>query len=305
MPGRVFISCGQRPPAEREVAQRLRALLEDEFHLEAYLAFRIQSLDDVMTITRELKSSDYFLFVDFLRRPERPDDLPVSLFTHQELALAHHLGFRDIIALQQEGAPLEGFLRYVLSNPEHFSTADDLISKTRTLLQQRRWHAGYSRNLTVEQLGFTPTMQYRDHTGIWLETVWQVRIHNQRPDVAAVGAVCILDSIATPNGPRTPAPDRSYLKWAGQSGYERTILPADFGDIDLLSIHLDSPGISLHSLRDTPRESVVRDNGDYTLHFKLFSEGFPLLGFSVTVRLRWTAPARAEFENATEASLDT
>jgi hypothetical protein len=119
MAGRVFISCGQRPPAEREVAERIRALLEDEFHLSAYLAFRIQSLDDVMTITRELKSSDYFLFIDFLRRPERSEDLPVSLFTHQELALAHHLGFKDIIALQQEGAPLEGFLRYVLSNPEH------------------------------------------------------------------------------------------------------------------------------------------------------------------------------------------
>lgn len=304
MAGRVFISCGQRPPDEREVAERLKVLLEEEFHLEVYIAFRIQSLDDVMTITRELRSSDYFLFIDFLRRPDRPEDLPISLFTHQELALAHHLGFKHIIAFQQEEVPLEGFLRYVLSNPEHFSTADDLIAKTRTLLQDRGWHSGYSRNLTTEQLGFTPPVQYGDHTGTWLETVWQIRIHNNRPDVAAVGAVCILDSIESPNGQNMPAPDRSYLKWAGQAGYDRTILPADFGDIDLFSIHFDGPGIFLHSLRDTPREPVVRENGDYTFHFKLFSEGFPLLGFSANVRLQWTAPTGIQFENTTEATLN-
>lgn len=304
MAGKVFISCGQRPPREREVAEQLRALLEEEFNLEAYLAFRIQSLDDIMTITRELKSSDYFLFVDFLRRPNRPEDLPMSLFTHQELALAHHLGFRDIIALQQEGAPLEGFLRYVLSNPEQFSTPDDLIVKTRLLLQERNWHPDYSRNLTIEQLDWTTPLQYRDHTGTWIETVWQIRVHNHRPDVAAVGAVCILDSIALPDGRRAPAPDRSYLKWAGQSGYDRTILPTDFGDIDLLSVHLDGPGIFLHSLRDTPREPIVRENADYRFHFKLFSQGFPLLEFSVNVRLRWEAPDVAQFENMTEISMN-
>jgi len=303
MAGRVFISCGQRPPDEREVAEQVRALLENELHLSVYLAFRIQSLDDVMTITRELKNSDYFLFIDFLRHPERLEDLPVSLFTHQELALAHHLGFKDIIALQQEGAPLEGFLRYVLSNPERFSTADDLIAKTRTLVQQRRWHPDYSRNLTIHELGFTPAMQYRDHTGTSLETVWQIRVQNHRPDVAAVGAVCILDSIESPNGNISPALDRSYLKWAGQAGYERTILPTDFGDLDLFSIHFDSPGIFLHSLRDTPREPVVRENGDYVLHFKLFSQGFPLLDFFAAVRLRWTVLAGGQWENSTEASL--
>jgi hypothetical protein len=286
------------------LAEQLKKLVEDEFGLEAYLAFRVQSLDDIMTITQELKSSDYFLFVDFLRRADNPEDLTVSLFTHQELALAHHLGFSEIIALQQEGAPLEGFIRYVLSNPERFATADDLIPKARELLQERNWHPGYSRNLTIEQLGWTDTMQYRDHTGAWLETVWQIRIHNHRPDVAAVGAVCILDSIEKPDGRKVAAADRSYLKWAGQSGYERTILPTDFGDIDLLSIHLDSPGIFLHSLRDTPREPVVRDNGNYVFHFKLFSQGFPLLGFSVNVRLSWAAPAPLKLDNATEATLN-
>ncbi len=96
-----------------------------------------------MTITEELRSSDYYLFVDFLRKGGA-DDLACSLFTHQELPLAHHLGFQDMIALQQDGAPLEGFLKYVLSNPQHFNTDDDLLEKIKNLVSARGWTRDYS-----------------------------------------------------------------------------------------------------------------------------------------------------------------
>jgi len=147
MPGKVFISCGQRSPTERSIALDVKHLLEQEFDLKPYLAFKVQSLDDVMMITNELRSSDYYLFIDFLRPAENPEDLPVSLFTHQELALAHHLGFRDTIALQEEGAPLQGFLRYVLSNPETFVHKQDLLEKIRNLVHDRGWSSQFSRNL--------------------------------------------------------------------------------------------------------------------------------------------------------------
>jgi hypothetical protein len=162
MPGRVFVSRGQRGE-ERNAAERVAQLLRSRFGLEPYLAFKIQSLDDVMTITRELKSSDYFLFIDFKRDPSRPTDLPCSLFTHQELALAHHLGFHKIIALQEKGSPLEGFLRYVLSNPEPFSDAEDLLTKLETLVAEKDWHATYSRNLVPSNLTYTPSLTYGDH----------------------------------------------------------------------------------------------------------------------------------------------
>jgi hypothetical protein len=110
MPGKVFISCGQRD-RERTIAERIAELLRSsEFNLDPYLAFRTQSLSDILTITEELRSSDYYLFVDFQRAPTGPQDLPCSLFTHQELALAHHLGFRDMIALQQ-GCPARRILK--------------------------------------------------------------------------------------------------------------------------------------------------------------------------------------------------
>jgi len=260
------------------------------------LAFRIQSLDDIMTITKELSSSDYYLFIDFLRKPEEPQDLPCSLFTHQELALARHLGFSDIIALQQEGCPLEGFAFYVLSNPEHFSDEKDLLQKIRELVRDRKWLSTYSRNLVVSERGFTPIIRYGDHTGTYVERVWQARVENRRPDIAAVGMVCILDRIKTSKGKEIESPDRSPLKWAGQhAAYERTILPKDFGDVDLFSMHADKPGLFLHSRMDTPRSPIISSDGDYRLFLKLFSEGFPLVEFSVKLKLAWSAPRETEW----------
>jgi len=166
----------------------VRNLLRNSFNLDPYLAIRVQGLNDIMRITDELRASDYYLFIDFVRN-QNPS---ISVFTHQELALAHHLGFRDVVALQQETAPRVGFLRYVQSNPEPFSDTEDLLSKVEALVRARGWHAGFSRNLVVDHKGFCPLIQYADHTGTFIETTYQVRVNNRRPDVAASRAVCIL-----------------------------------------------------------------------------------------------------------------
>jgi hypothetical protein len=302
--GKVFISCGQRPPDETAAADAVSRVLREEFHLVPYVAFRVQSLGDIMAITNELRSSDYYLFIDFARRQDKPQDLPSSLFTHQELALAHHLGFLDqVIALRQEGVPLEGFLKYVQSNPESFNTLEDLLDRVRTLVRAKGWNPGYSRNLVVGAVEKTGLLSYADHTGASLQMVWQARIENRRPDAAAVGAVCILDSIRDQSGNEIPCEDHAYLKWAGHAGYERTLLPQDFGLIDLFAVRPDAPGLFLHSLRDTPREPIVTANGDYEFSFKLFARDFPLLKFSVVVRLRWKSATPSTWENQSEAEL--
>lgn len=303
MAGKVFISCGQRSPDERKIAEKVAEILRDEFGLTPYLAFKIQSLDDIMTITNELRSSDYYLFIDFMRNRDNPDDLGISLFTHQELALAHHLGFQNIIALQQKGAPLEGFIRYVLSNPDYFDGEEYLYDKIRRLTRDKQWSSDYSRNLIIQQLGFTELIQYGDHTGVFTEKTWQVRVFNKRPEEAARNTVCILDYIETTDQQRVVPFDRSYLKWAGQAGYERTILPNDFGDIDLFSLHTDSPGIFLHSLRDTPRTPIIQDNETYYFFFKLFSQGFPMIKFSVEINLNWQPVTPSEWRDRTNARL--
>jgi hypothetical protein len=112
----------------------------------------------------ELRASDYYLFIDFKRRKRQPFDLPCSLFTHQELALAHHLGFRkEVIALQQKGAPSEGFLNCMQLNSIEFDNITDLLEKLRKLVRAKGWHPHYSRNLVVGQLTKSGLFSYRDH----------------------------------------------------------------------------------------------------------------------------------------------
>jgi hypothetical protein len=298
--GKVFVSCGQRNH-ERTIAERIALLLRREFGLGTYLAFKTQSLSDIMTITEELRSSDYYLFVDFLRSPTGAQDLPCSLFTHQELALAHHLGFRDMIALKQNGAPLEGFLRYVLSNPESFDGEDDLLEKITRMVRARGWSPTYSRNLVLAGLQTYGPLVYQDHTGPNTMKVWNAKIENRRPDVAAVRTVCILDQIES-QGRDFPSPDRAYLKWSGQHSYENTILPEDLAEVTLCCTHQNETGLFLVSARDeVPRSPILHENGSYLLRFKVFSEGFPPLRFTVDFDLQWQRPTLSVWDSSTAA----
>lgn len=288
MEAKVFISCGQKEDSEKRMAEDVRDLLEKK-GFNPYLAFKIQSLDDIMTITKELSSSDYYLFIDFFRNPDENQGLPCSLFTHQELALAHHLGFRgEIIALQQEGVPREGFLKYVLCEKISFNNETDLIKKVSCLMEERGWTPDYSRNLVIDDLLPPECISYTDHTGGPCdEKVYKVKVCNRRQDVAAVRTICILDRVQTICGDTIEHNDRSYLKWAKQKGYEQTILPKDFGLIDIFAIRTDVSGLFLHSLMDIrPRKPILADDGDYLLSFKLFSQGFPLVECRVKVKLR-------------------
>lgn len=104
--------------------------------------------------------------------------------------------------------------------------------------------------------------------------------------MAALRAVCILDRVEAIGQQAQALPDRAHLKWAAQlQSYERTILPQDFGDVDVFAVREKEPGIFLHSLRDTYREPVVTRDGSYRFHYKVFAEGFPLLAFAVEVQL--------------------
>jgi len=282
MVGRVFISCGQRPGREKELSIKIKKLLSEKFGLSSYVAIKVQGLNDIMKITEELRTSDYYLFIDFLRREE--GDLPFSLFTHQELALAHNLGFNEMIAFKEDGAPMEGFLRYVQSNPESFSSEADLLAKIESLVRERKWNKDYSRNLVLENIsGPIGPFVYGDQTGQSFEYVWHAKIRNRRPDAAAVNTVCILDSIEH-EGKTESSNDRSNIKWAGQLGYQKTILPEDFGLLDILSIHRDREGIFLQSALDAiPREPILTEEGKYQLTYKVYSESFPLLSFRIKV----------------------
>jgi len=296
---KVFISCGQGTKRETTIVKKVITILEKN-KFKFYVAREDQSLVPILTIIDELRTSDYFLFIDFYRPKTSNNNseihMPVSLFSHQELALAYELGFKENVILIQEkklqnneGSPkIGGFLKYALTNPISFKDNKDLLKKIEGLIK-KKWDVNYSRNLIPikrrNEWPLSKPIMYSNHTGQYLIKVWRIGVKNGRSDVAAIRTLCILDYVEFDGNKNDP--DRSNLKWAGQMGYEKTILPNDYGVLDIFSIHSKKQGIFLQSAKDTPRQPIIFNNGEYTLHFKLYSQNFPLVKFKVKLILQY------------------
>jgi hypothetical protein len=215
-----------------------------------------------------------------------------------------------VIAFREKGTHLEGFLRYLQANPEIFKDEKDLLSKVEKVVRDRGWNKSYSRNLILAEIEVAPKTSevyyYTDHIGsTHREYIWRAKIENRRPDVAAVNTVCVLESIEFPDGAKTESNDRNPLKWVGRIGaYQTIILPMDYGEVDIFAIHADEEGIYLHSALDLrPRTPILRSYGSYKLHYKVFSESFPLLSFCVEVNYLYSPKIGSDWKNLSEAKI--
>lgn len=257
---------------------------------DIYIATEIRSLNDIMAITNELSSSDYFIFIDFKRKIKKNNKLPISLFSHQELALARQLGFgRYIGVFKEKGTPTEGFLKYIQCRTEEFKNKEDLIVKVEKLAKQ--WDISFSRNLIVTDISLIGPLEYFDTLeGCRTEIILHAEICNNRQDEASFETICILDKIKTPKEVFRSSSDRGYLKWAKHNAYSRIIFPKDFAKVDIFSVRAGNQGIYIHSTCDMkPREPVASDDGRYTFFYKLFSLNFPSTEFLVEFDYKWNS----------------
>ncbi len=210
-----------------------------------------------------------------------------SLFTNQELALAHYLKFEEAIFLQQTGIRLEGMTKYFLSNPETFDSFQEVIDKVKALVKQRRWVPTYSRQLSVKNLRMEKRpIGYRDHAGEYAQYVWFAHIENRRSRTRAENTRARLANVTDPKG-KCSCPDRGLLKWAGQFGYERLIMPGEDEPFDAFAIdfknHLE---IYLHSAADVPREPIIKGvPGVYKLKYQIIAFNFPTMEFEIKLEL--------------------
>jgi len=282
MPGKVFISCGQRDDEERAVAGQIADWFSSR-GFDPYVAIQTQSFQDVTGgIIGNLRAADFYVFVD-CRRELVPVDkcgqaqYRGSLFTNQELAIALALGLDNAVFVQQEGVLLEGMAKYLLANARKFDILAEVPEMIKQEVNARKWSPQYSRHLVVAKLrdpfDLPPEQPQRRH--------WEVDIENRRPDKAAVNATARLIKIESPD--RTwDSPDPSDLKWAKQPGFSRTIRPNGFETVDVLFQDLRNPGdFHLISAIDVfPKKPVLSAaRGIHRLRYDVYSEGFPPLEF--------------------------
>jgi hypothetical protein len=310
---KVFISCGQRG-AEEHVAKALRKwFMAKKQGFDAYVACEAQSLDDVMTISRELESADYFVFIDLRREAllalEDVESAEFkgyrgSLFVHQEASLAHHHGIGEkVIDQQQRGLEREGFVRYVLLNPEPFDAADprEILRIVKRLVKDRKekWSPTFSRHLAASMPEKPAESLYSDHltgTGWVRRYIWPVHIHNRRSDRTALNVTATLQGIHKGDEPLS-CQDNTWLTWWGHHHrYSMVIPPNQERAFDALSIDVTDPTrVYLNSLFDITsltsgdvsrvRQPVIEGPGVYGLSYRLDAIGFPPLEFDVQLHL--------------------
>jgi hypothetical protein len=251
---------------------------------------------EMRSIIDNLAAADYYLFIDFAR-PDDPDKVPLSVFTHQELALAWGWGFEKLIAFRQRTLKSHGILGYVLAHPIKFDDPSELPALVKRAIKDNGWNAGFSRNLVPVSVSRTPKPVYFTAGGkTRQEWIWTLKIENRRPDRAAVNTIAVFHSFRQLNKrTKTPSGDSAYLKWAGLDvGYNRTILPESSGILDIFATRVNEEGFFLHSASDVHlRRAVINKRDTYELTFRIFAEGFPLLDAKLKVNYQGGASRKA------------
>lgn len=288
MGAKVFISCGQASDKEREVATLLASWFRDQGYTP-YIAIEAQSILDLNAgIIGELKTSDYYLFVNFRRESIGDGKYRGSLFTNQELAIAYALEFEHMLMVSQTDVRREGVFQFMVSNIPEFTDFSEVVDRVQTAVDAAKWQPTYTRNLRIHSIYFTPyPFRFGGIANGGTIRALHASIRNDRKDLGALETIARLASITDQSGEKRKSPDGSQLKATGHRGYSRTIWPEDEGIFDLLAIDMDNPSrVYLMSELDvSPREPIIVKLGVCYLDYEVFSQGFPRLSFCIKLSL--------------------
>jgi hypothetical protein len=295
---KIFISCGQREKRSRKDIDEVGFTNELKKVLEArgfnvYVARVASVLEDIDgVITKELESSDYYIFIDFPREKVGRGKYRGSLFTHQELALAHYLGFKEnVLLLKHPKVLLEGFLQYILgnptSNPEIFSSPEKMGEVVGGMVTEKNWSPSFSRHLVPTTITGPVDIHFGPPNAMRRYLAWGIQIRNRTIRNAALEVIAMLRQVSPVNPPGdSSCPDRSWLKWQGLSTYKMMVCPGDDATFDAFAFSFDQKGFVLFSKADVSSiSSIISTPGEYLLDYRLESPNFPRRDFSVRVNV--------------------
>ncbi len=297
---RVFISCGQRRDTEEEaiaeaVAERLAAM-----GFSPYVAVREQTLRGVKeNIFRQLRTSEYLVFIDFAREALAASEPPVfrgSLFSHQELAIA---SFRDIevLAFQEQNVRTDdGIIGFIQANCHSFTergALPDLVEEeVRRRVGSGEWQTDWRAQL-CQRLTDPPFVDAHDCRINEAGRYFHVGADNLHRETPALNCYAYIESIVDcATGDSLPV-ETVELKWAGTTIPGAAIAPGQSRRFDAVWVRHRDPlqaqfnVIWADSTNWVPR---FRGPGDFEIAYLVSSETFP--------------PARCSWRLHLDAELD-
>jgi len=138
----IFISCGQRTEAERELGKRLHALVS--VHFGAYFAATVRDIESLTgNIFEALDKAVGYIAVMHQRGTVQAGNAKHfrgSVWIEQELAIVaflRHLRKKRIrtLFLLERGIEAEGLRKHLIGEPEYFDEADEVVDKVRSEIE--------------------------------------------------------------------------------------------------------------------------------------------------------------------------
>ena len=305
---RVFISCGQRKKAnlkkiskenvnmmtpEFQIAQQISKELK-KLGFKPYIALEQQELEGVKeAIFKELRNSEYFLFIDFKREQLCAEGTLEfvwngvyrgSLFSHQELAIATFQGL-EVLAFQEEGVKKDdGVLKFIQANCKTFSDRKKLPSLVAAEVQ-KKWKPNWRNELALNRLD--RDFQDAENRGV-LGRYYHIRVLNNHKNRIARNCIGYIEHYRNLETGETRDFELVELKWKGVTTQAISIPPKKYRFLDAFHIEHDWSyhvwlGLNPHIVDSSSLMQEYRVNGlgNHELYYVVFSEDF--------------SPARAKF----------
>jgi hypothetical protein len=293
MPAKVFISCGQSAPEELKVARNVSEWLKKQGYL-TYVALDVPTFAELNTqLIGELKSSEYYLFINFARERVKPKKgkrfFRGSVYTNQELAVALAFGFeKHMILLNHGKVQPEGVLGFLLSNTERFSRPADVLLIVQREVIRAGWNPRFSKQLQIIDCPVDGPVAYSRRIGESRPLrIAHLTVRNGRDDLTARNCAVRLLSVEEAGSPERQSTDPTRLKVMEVPGYSLDISPKHQWRLDIFGVDDNQyPRTFLLSERDvnlwTP---IITTEGTHRLTYEVTADGFPDLKVVVLLTL--------------------
>jgi len=268
---RVFISCGQKKDTEEfDLAQKVKSVLKDK-GFDSYVAVTHQTLKDLKSnIFRQLRNSEYFLFIDLKRELLKNGTYRGSLFSHQELALASYLDL-ETIAFQEKGVEKMGILPFIQVNAEEFSNRNTLPELIVKKIKEKKWKNDWKNQIVLDDV-YNNTAVFPDGQRVEFFHIRVLNLNYKRDARSCYGYLELFEINGKKSRPKTVE-----LKWSGYTKPNANILSSSYRDLDTFFVRHDKPHEAMsNSFTDSGRYKIVfRDQGKYILRYRVISANFP------------------------------
>jgi hypothetical protein len=254
---------------------------------DPYIAVAEQTLKGVKeNIFTKLRSSEYFLFIDFKRERLFEGNDPFtdtgvyrgSLFSHQELSIATFQDY-EVLAFQEASVKQDdGLLKFIQTNCIPFMDIKNLPSLVIQKVKEKNWNPNWQNELGLDR----DVSDYEDaNSQAGTGRYYHIKVINKHKDKIARNCFAYIESIKDLGTGKVRHLELVELKWKGVIKETLSIIPKSFRYLDALHINFSNPTVAYLGINpfivDWTGYQIayqIIGIGDYEIEYVIFSEDF-------------------------------